>query len=129
MVASVVRREPSQVDEARPSLTLYGQRRHFQPMYDPANSEIQQLARGIAEELAGPDAVKGVEVEKTVDLYDRPACRLSLLIDSAETWKTVGMFRIKLGIRLRDALEAQHDTHELLFRILDRNDWPRRIHA
>lgn len=97
-------------------------------MNEPASPEIQQLARGIAEDLAGPDAVKEFEVVETLDIHDRPAYLLSLLIESQDAWQRIGKIRIELRMQLGDALAARGDPHRLLLQTLDRRDWSR-LHA
>ena len=97
-------------------------------MNEHASPEIQQLARGMAEDVAGPGAVKEVEVVETLDSHDRPAYLLSVLIESPDAWQRIGTIRIGLRMQLGDALVARGDPHRLLLQTLDRRDWSR-LHA
>ena len=98
-------------------------------MNEPASPEIQQLVRTAAEQLAGADAVKEVEVIETIDIHDRPAYLMLLLIDPPDAWQRIGPIRNGLGLKVLDGLAARGDTHQLMLQTLDHNVWPHRVHA
>jgi hypothetical protein len=91
--------------------------------------DIQTLALNAARQAIGPEAIRDVRIESTLDALDRPAYQFIYLIDRARTDVEPGMTSIKLRIALLDALEANQDSHTPIVGILDQQDWDRTLRA
>lgn len=87
-----------------------------------ANTDIESLGRVAAEEVAGKEAVEGVEVTSGYE-FDRPVYRFTFLIDQSRAKQRAGLVRTRLIQKLRDALDAREDERHPMIRILDRLDW------
>ena len=92
-------------------------------------SDLEELGRAAAEQIAGKEAVQDVEVAVGQDLSERPAYYFSFLIDQSRARQRAGLVRTRLVQKLRDDLIARGDEHYPVIRILDRTDWDRRKDA
>ncbi len=92
-------------------------------------TDLEELGLSTAQEVAGPDAVKDVEVKPGEDLSDRPVYFFSFLIDQTRARERPGLVRIHLAQRLRDELMARGDERRPRIRILDEADWNKRTDA
>jgi len=95
-------------------------------MTESTVSELERLGFDAAQEVAGIDAVKQVEVASGADLLERPAYYFSFLIDQTLARERAGLVRIRLMQKLRDELTARNDDHLPVIQILDQEDWNKR---
>lgn len=95
-------------------------------MIEGTVSDLERLGFNAAQEVAGKDAVKRVEVASGVDFFERPAYYFSFLIDQTLALERAGLVRIRLMQKLRDELAVRNDDHLPEIRILNQEDWDRR---
>ena len=95
-------------------------------MSESTVSELERLGFDAAQEVAGTDAVKQVEVASGVDLFERPAYFFSFLIDQGLAQHRAGLVRIRLMQKLLDELTARDDDHLPIIQILNQEDWEKR---
>ena len=90
----------------------------------PAETDLLQVARAAAEEVAG--TVADVDMRELLDIHDRPAYQFSFLIDPAHDKQTFGQIMVRASLKIRHELEARGDPHRPLVHVYDRADWPLR---
>lgn len=95
-------------------------------MQEHPPAKLKRLGRRAAEEVAGAEAVRQVEVEPGADTFGRPVYVFSFLIDQHHARQRAGLIRTRLIQKLHDALTELGDEHLPAIQILDRVDWDRR---
>ena len=88
----------------------------------PATTDLKNVARDIAKDIAGEDAVRQVEVVPGERL-DRPVYVFSYLFDKDRSRLRPGLVLSRLVQRLGEELSNRGDEHRPVIRLLDQVDW------
>ncbi len=94
-----------------------------------AETELAEIGRAAAAHVAGLGTVDRVRVVTGQDSTDHPVYFFSFLIDQDRDPQRVGLTRVRLVQKLRDALIARDDGHYPIVEILNRADWEQRESA
>jgi hypothetical protein len=96
---------------------------------DVVQTDLEELGRRVARQIAGDDAVQEVEVVPGFDFDGRPVYRFTYLIDRDRSRERIGLVAIRVRQKLLDELVSREDEHRPAVTILDEVDWPRRMRA
>lgn len=98
-------------------------------MTEALNADLRVLARTIADRVAGRDAIEDVVVEPEVDDLGRETHRFVFRFSSTLSPEDLGRIRSELHFGVRDALIARGEETPPVIRLLDHQDWDRRLRA
>ncbi len=96
---------------------------------DVLQTDLVELGRRVARQIAGDEAVQEVEVTPDFDIEGRPVYRFTYLIDRDRSRERIGLVFARLILELGDELIKRGDDHLPAVTILDQHDWPRRKRA
>lgn len=85
-------------------------------------TNLKDLARDIAKDIAGEDAVRQVDIVPG-ERSERPVYVFSYLFDKDQSRLRPGLVLIRLLQRLGEELSNRGDEHRPVIRLLDQVDW------
>lgn len=110
-------------------MTRTGRKGHIGRMSASTDLNLEQIGHDAAAEVAGAENVGAVEAVEGVDWADGPSYFFVFMIDKNKDGLRPGELKMRLGLRLRDALIAQGDFKFPYIRILPREAWAKRGRA
>lgn len=105
------------------ALTRAGARARFRGMSEINADELRRLALDVGREVGGEGTVEDVEVAPDMDFWGNPIYRFTMLVHPERSPLGPGLFRIRIGQRLKDELVARGEEHAPRMLMVSRPEW------